>query len=231
MTDNAKALDVRAKMVGVLLRSARLKAGKTLKNCAELLGCSPHTISRYEYGHRGISLPEMELLASSFHVPVSYLWEEEPALSEESADLPSAEKLIPLRQKMIGVLLRQARMEAGRTQKECAEALGVSTNTVSKYEFGKKPISFPQLELLTSFLEVPLSHFLDRGLATSRVSIPRTSGELLSVEEAWASLTPEVQKFIRNPDSLPYLEMVLRLYGLPKESLKYLAEAILSMEG
>jgi len=230
MSHDIKTLDIRSKIIGVLLRAARLKAGKTLKDCADLLGCSPHTISQYEYGRSGISLPELELLASFFDVPVSYFWEEESTISEESVDLPPAEKLIPLRQKMIGVLLRQARLEAGKTQRECAEALGVSTGTMSKYEYGKKGLPFPQLELLASLLAVPLSHFLDRELATSRVSIARSSGELLSIEDAWASLPPQVEEFIRQPDSLPYLRMALALYELPKDPLKDLAETILSME-
>lgn len=230
MGHDTRTLEVRSKMIGVLLRGARLKAGKTLKDCAELLGCSPHTISQYEYGRSGISIPELELLATFFDIPVSYFWEEESTVSEESAHLPPAERLIALRQKMIGVLLRQARMEAGKTQKECAEALGVSTNTISKYEYGRKPIPFPQLELLVSLLEIPLSHFLDQELLTSRVSISRSSGELLSIEDAWASLPAEVQQFIRHPDSLPYLQVALGLYGLPKDSLKHLADTILSME-
>jgi transcriptional regulator with XRE-family HTH domain len=224
--DDMKALDVRSKMIGVLLRSARLHTGKTLKACAELLGCSSHTISQYEYGRKGISLPELELLAAFFDVPVSYFWEEDSTISDEGGDLPPAETLLPLRQKMIGVLLRQARLEAGRTQKECAEALGVSSDTMSRYEYGKRPIPFPQLEFLSSLLEFPLSHFLDPELATSRVVIPRSEGELLSFEDAWASLPTQVQEFIRTHDSLPYLQMALKLYELPRDSLEHLAKAI-----
>lgn len=230
MVHDTKALDVRSKMIGLLLRGARLTAGKTLKDCAELLGCSPHAMSQYEHGRSGVSLPELELLASYFDVPVSYFWDEDSTVSEKRIDLPPAQKLMPLRQKMIGVSLRQARKEAGKTQRECAETLDVSTHTISKYEYGKKRIPFPQLELLASFLEIPLSHFLDRELATSRVSIPRSDAELLSVEDAWASLPPEIQEFIRTPDSLSYLQTALRLYELPKDSLKHLAETILHME-
>jgi transcriptional regulator with XRE-family HTH domain len=230
MIRDTKTLDVRSKMIGVLLRSARLNAGKTLKDCAELLDCSPHTISQYEYGRSGISLPELELLANLFGVPVAYFWEEESVALDKGLDLPPAGKLIPLRQKMIGVLLRQARLEAGKTQKECAETLGVSTDTISKYEYGRKPIPLAQFELLASFLGVPLFHFLDRDLVSSRLSIPRRGGELLSPTEAWASLPPEVQEFIRIPDSLPYLQMALRLRELPRDSLKDVAETILSVE-
>lgn len=222
MTQGTKALDVRSKMVGVLVRGARLKAGKTLKECAELLGCSPHTMSQYEYGRADISLPELELLANFFDVAVNHLWDEDASVLDDTADLPRPEKILPLRQKMIGVIVRQARTAAGKTQKECAEVLGVSAHTVSKYEYGKKAIPFSQLELLASYLEVPLSGFLDPQLGRA--------GELASFEDTWSSLLPQIREFIRKPESLPYLHMALKLYELPENSLKRLAEAILPVE-
>ncbi len=230
MSQNIETLGVRSKMIGVLLRGARLRAGKTLKDCAELLSCSPHAYSQYEYGKRGVSLPELELLASFFHVPVDYFWDEESTISEELRDLPPAEKLVPLRQKMVGVLLRQARVAAGKTQKECARALDVSPDTISKYEHGKKPVPLPHLELLASLLEVPLSDFLDQELIAGRVAVSQKGHGLLSVEDTWASLPPEIQEFIRSPDSLPYLQVARTLYELPKGSLKHLGERMLSID-
>jgi len=226
---HTKALDVRSKMIGVLMRGARLRAGKTLKGCADLLACSPRTISQYEQGRGGISLPELELLASFFDVPVSYFWEEGYDVPEVGAELPPGDKFIPLRRKMIGVLLRQARLEAGKSQKECAKIVDVSADTMSRYEYGKKPIPFAHLETLASFLNVPLYHFVDRELAGTRLPVTRAGDELLSAEDAWPILPAEIQEFIRNPESLPYLLMALSLYELPKDSLQHLAEAILSI--
>ena len=88
MVKDTKALDVRTKMIGVLLRAARLKARRTLKECADQLGCTPHMVSQYEYGRRGISLPELELLAALFDLPVNHLWEEELAVFEEEGGKP-----------------------------------------------------------------------------------------------------------------------------------------------
>lgn len=228
MVKDTKALDVRTKMIGVLLRAARLKARRTLKECADQLGCTPHIVSQYEYGRRGISLPELELLAALFDLPVNHLWEEELAVFEEEAGKPLAQKLIPLRQKVIGILLRQARMKAGKTQSQCARLLGVSTDTMSKYEHGRKPIPFAQLELMSSYLDLPLPELLDKELSTSRVAIPARGGQLLSADNAWERLPLRVQDFIRNPEALPYLDTALRLYELPHDSLKGLGEAMLS---
>lgn len=228
MGDDPTALDVRSKMIGILLRAARLKAGKTMKESAEWLACSPHMLSQYEYGRRAISLPELELLASLYNLPVDRLWREDSTVLEDEGGKPAAGKIITLRQKVIGVLVRQARREAGKTQRQCADALGVSTDTISKYEYGKKPIPFPQLEALASYLDLPLSELLDRELPTSRIVISTKAGELMSPEDAWDRLPPRLQDFIRNPESWLYLEIALGLYELPHESLQRLAEAMLS---
>jgi len=230
MVSRAHALEVRSKLIGVLLRAARLKACRALKECADCLGCSPHIMSQYEYGRRAISLPELELLAELWHVPVNELWDEEVAVVDQPTTTPPTDKLLQLRHKEIGVQLRQARSGAGKTQKQCADILGVSTETVSKYEHGSKAIPFPHLELLADLLGVPLSDFLDRELATELLPAAVSGSDLRSPAEAWAALSPETRQFICSPDSPPYLEMAVRLYELPKNSLRHLAEAMLSTE-
>lgn len=230
MVSRAQALEVRSKLIGVLLRAARLKACRTLKECADWLGCSPHIMSQYEYGRRAISLPELELLAELWHVPVNDLWDEEVTVVDHSTTRPPAKKLLQLRHKEIGVQLRQARSRAGKTQKQCADILGISTETVSKYEYGSKATPFPHLELLGDLLGVPVSDFLDRELATERLPAALSGSDLRSPAEAWADLSPEIRQFVCSPGSLPYLEMAVRLYELPKSSLRHLAEAILSTE-
>jgi transcriptional regulator with XRE-family HTH domain len=228
MVSPTRALDVRSKMIGVLLRAARLKAGKTVKECAKWLGCSSHIMSQYEHGRRPISLPELEALAKVFRVPADHLWDEGVATPEQPQPDPDRDKLMELRHKEIGVLLRQARTEAGKTQRQCADILGVSPDTMSKYEFGNKPVPFTQLETMASYLETPLTSFLNEGVVTNSASGDRP--DLATPQEAWAGLPPEIKEFIRSPGSLPYLQMALRLYELPQGSLKQLAQAMLSAQ-
>jgi transcriptional regulator with XRE-family HTH domain len=228
MISAMRALDVRSKMIGVLLRAARLRAGKTIKECAEWLGCSSHIMSQYEYGRRGISLPELELLAQVFRVPVDRLWNEDVDAAGESTPRLPASRFMELRHKEVGVLLREARSKAGKTQRECADMLGVTPDTISKYEFGNRPMPFAQLEMLASYLEVPVTTFVNLDTATTHV--PGSGFDLDSDAEVWTGLPAEIKQFVRNPESLPYLQMALRLYELPQESLRHLAEAMLSTE-
>jgi transcriptional regulator with XRE-family HTH domain len=67
---------------------------------------------------------------------------------------------IQLRTKMLGAVLRQARTAAGRTLKETAAMIGVSSGVLASYERGSRGISLPELELLGYQLQAPLHRFL-----------------------------------------------------------------------
>lgn len=224
MLSEAQAMDIRSKMIGVLLRAARLRAGKTVKQCADWLGCSQHIFSQYEYGRRPVSLPELELLAQLFRVPVRHLWDDEIAVLDVQSTKAPPQKILALRNKETGVLLREARSRAGLTQKQCADILGTSADTVSEYEHGSKAIPFPHLEILAESLEIPVSNFRDRELEA------KGGSEYLPPDEIWGRLPPEIKRFICDTDNLPYLKMALRLSELPADSLRHLAEAMLSAE-
>lgn len=66
-----------------------------------------------------------------------------------------------IRRKMTGVLLRQARTDAGKTLKECGRVLGLSSGAVSAIERGRRAVSLPQLEMLAYYLRVPLERLLN----------------------------------------------------------------------
>ncbi len=65
-------LALRHRIVGALLRQARQEADMTQKELAELLGCSPSSISSYEYGEQPISLAELEILARQLNLPLEH---------------------------------------------------------------------------------------------------------------------------------------------------------------
>jgi len=66
---------------------------------------------------------------------------------------------LTLRTKKLGVLIRDTRLAEGKSLKECGEAIGASSSTISSFEKGKKSPSLPELEMLSHFLNVPISRF------------------------------------------------------------------------
>src|SRR5919109_4227341 len=115
--DVRKAL-LRKKILGLRIRHARLNAGLTLKEVGQALGICAGLVSEIEFGRRDVTLPQLEIMALLFNVPMAYFWSEDP-IEEVERSFPTVEA-IALRQRIIGVLLRQARTEAGRSQKDLA---------------------------------------------------------------------------------------------------------------
>ena len=72
VVDHAESYRIRAKMIGVLLLDARVKAGRSLNDCATILRTSAEQIERWEFGTEAPSLPQLELLAFYLDVPVSH---------------------------------------------------------------------------------------------------------------------------------------------------------------
>lgn len=64
-----------------------------------------------------------------------------------------------IRAKKLGVLLRDARLQAGETMKDCGDIIGASGRTISKYEDGEKSPSLPELEVLAYYLDIPPDQF------------------------------------------------------------------------
>lgn len=79
---------------------------------------------------------------------------------------------VALRNRIIGLLLRDARERARKTKRDCASVLGVPLSTISAYEEGRKSISLPELEVLAYFLKVPVTHFWEREPETKKEELP-----------------------------------------------------------
>ncbi len=64
-----------------------------------------------------------------------------------------------IRAKKLGVLIRDVRLKTGKSLEECAQAMGLSIDELAAMEFGERPPTLPELELLAYYLEIPLEHF------------------------------------------------------------------------
>lgn len=216
-------LVLRNRIIGLLLRDARERAEKTKRECAAALGVSTSTITAYEEGRKPVSLPELEVLAYVLDTPIANFWGHDPELAAEEGPLPLQE-VLALRQRIVGALLRKARLEADVSQKELAETLGCSTGRLSAYEYGRQPIPLAELELLAQQLDLSLEYFLD----TREGPV----GEWHRQEEAWrrfCELPEEVQEFATQPINVKYLEVAMKLAWMPAGGLRAIAEGLLDI--
>ncbi len=224
MADHSKAIKIRAKKLGVLIRDARLAAGKSSGLCAEAIGVSDEIYTAYELGESSPSLPELEMLALFLNVPREHFWSGETYMSAETRpELPSPQQLLPLRQRVIGVMLRKARVDARLSQEELAEKLGIPVEELQQYEFGARSLPVPLLETIAGHLELSVQDFQDRhgpvGAWFTRVRAVRDFQEL----------SPELQEFVSKPINRPYLDLAMRLSEMSVEKLRSIAEGLLEI--
>ena len=214
---------IRSKMMGVLLRHARQRANLTLKDVADEIGSSPVAVADHEYGRRQLSLAEIHVFAQLYHVPIAYFWAEE--LPDENADrhMP-VEAVRGLWRRIIGALLRQARLAAGRSHKELATLLDCPTTRIAGYELGDSDVPLPEMETMARFLCVPISYFFDEGI------IP--AGEHAADMDELARLARlpgDVRRFLLNPGNTLYVRAAMHLSALPPGTLRRLAEGLLEI--
>lgn len=218
----SKKMLLQNKILGVLIRNARQTAGKTPKECAEFLGVAESQFSDYELGESPISLPELEALAFLVKVPIEHFLGHE-LIEAEDASLP-VEELIALRNRVIGVLLRQARMDAGMSQETCGQAIGLSESRISTYEQGQIAIPIAELQALATVLNVPVEFFLDveHNPITKMMSKSDTKDDL-------GHLPEQVRSFFLDPLNADYLLTAQRLSKLPTDQLRGMAETLLEI--
>lgn len=221
---NSPQAGLRRKILGVKIRHLRLRSGLNLKEVGEALGISSGLVSDMELGRRDVTLPQLEVMSLLFNVPVAYFLSDIP-LEETKRDFPTLET-IALRQRIIGVLLRQARLEAGRSQEDLAEVLGVPASRISSYELGKTEIPLPELEILANHVNVSLNYFIDQGLSQNNAS-----GETVSLDEItqFSDLPKDIREFLTNPANLLYIRIAMSLSELSADTLRALAEGLLEV--
>lgn len=220
-----QAVDIRNKIVGILVRRARLEAGKTQRECAEILGCSPSTFGQYERGKKGLALPEIEALACFFDVPLQSLLDGDHALAQQAEEEPlPLSEIMEVRQKILAVQFRKCREGTGFSQQEMADLLDISTYMLSQYESGNRQIPLAELEIAAEEFGLALDDFIDEE------TLPLGRGErerrmLARLNE----LSPDVRDFVLKPTNNLYLRIALLLSAMKADSLRQIAETLLDI--
>lgn len=222
--DPQLAIKLRAKKLGILLRDARLSAGKSLRDCGEAIGVSGSTMGAYEKGERSPSLPEIELLAFYLKVPLKHFWQDQVLETEEQIlDQLDVWQALQSRDKAIGKNLEQKRESEGLTFKEIHEKTGVSPRRMKKYENGESALPLPELELLTNALGISLKLFREYETPV---------GQWIAAQdgiEEFLKLPTPTQIFVTTPVNLPYIQLAEKLSKLSAEDLRDVAESLLEI--
>lgn len=212
---------IRSKMLGVLIRDARNHAGHSVADCAKALKISTEKFVKAEQGEYPLSLPEMEVLAIFLKVPINHFWGSQAL---EASVEPDFDNMLALRQRIVGALLRQARIEAGRSLQELAAAMEVDQEQAHRFEMGQEAIPVVKLEKVARYLGYSLDYFSDG----QRGPLARHEAEV-KMQRYFDEMPPEVKEFVCKPINMSYLETAIQLSEMDVNRLRRIAEGILDI--
>lgn len=221
--DPAEAYRLRGKMLGVLIRDARLGAARTVEDCARILRVTPDQIEAWEFGDAVPSLPQLEILAYFLDVPVSHFWGAETLQADRATEVDAQTEYMNLRSRMIGVMLRQAREQVGLSVEQLSADVAIPAVKITAYELGEAPVPMHELIAFASALKQNADYFLE---TESYV------GELLATREEWkhfSELPEDLRRFAANPLNLGFIEIALVLSQMPTEKLRSVGESVLNI--
>lgn len=94
----------------------------------------------------------------------------------------------------IGKIIYDLRIERGISQKELAEAIGVSQSTIAKLEVGRNEATASTIRKLAKFFDVSADYLLElEDLGSSGMPAPATAEER-KILENFRRLSPELKK-------------------------------------
>ncbi len=221
--DPAEQLALRARMLGVLIRDARLARNRTAATCAASLGIEEQTLLNWEYGLEQPSLPQLELLAYELGVPISHFWSMATFAGDGQAHAIPREDYLTLRDRVVGAQMRRLRVEAGLDLDALSARTGIPAERLAAYELGQIAIPLTELAALASTLNVSLNVFLE---ASSRV------GRWLALQEEFqrfSQLPEDIRHFISNPTNRSFLQLAIWFSTLDVDELRGIAESILHL--
>jgi transcriptional regulator with XRE-family HTH domain len=222
--DTRSQITIRTKKLGVLLRDARLASRKTTQECAEAINVTKGVFKAYDEGRRSPSLPELEVLVYFLKLPINHFWGNE-AISDDApftaqADLP---RLLLLRQRMIGALLRQTREKANKSVRNLSQETGIPSSRLKAFELGERPIPVPDLEVLLGALDSRVEELFDQSGPV---------GQWMNQQNAirdFLKLPADLRAFASQPVNIPYLELARKLSTMSTDRLRSVAEDLLDI--
>jgi len=216
---------IKNRILGVLILEARQASSLAASECADLLGLSEADYTGFEAGKLSPTLPQLEVLAFAFKVPIKHFWGAETLSDERKlGDLKDrAPELLMVRQKIVGLTLRQIREKNGWTVAQMTEKTGLDANRIESVERGAIAIPISELELLTRAAGGVLDDLVDdRGPVGNWLQAQQDF-------EAFSKLSPEIRAFVLRPINRSYIDLAVKLSDMKVDQLRGIAEGILEI--
>jgi transcriptional regulator with XRE-family HTH domain len=221
--DPQERIRIKNRIMGILIRDVRQKVGMSKEAVANALKVSVEEYTDLEHGLEAPTLPQLEVLSYIFEVPIDHFWGGELLDREDHTSIASVDDMMLLRQRIIGVRLRQLREASNATLEQIAEKTGHRVEQLEAVERGQAALPVHELEMVANELRVSLKQLVDRhGEVGSWIQSREDF-------DAFAELPPELREFILKPINRSYLDLAQRFSQMNVDRLRGIAESILEI--
>src|SRR5574341_1481104 len=215
---------IRGRIIGVLIRDARVAKGYTLGQLADQIQISGDTLIAWELGDQSPGLPQIELLGYILEVPVSHFLDGTDTMTDQiSQRMVNPAEYTRTRDGMIGTLVRLAQQQANFTTEYLAQQCGIDPPVLTQYQYGQVSIPLPHLTTIARALRVNPSFFLE---SEDRVGRYLEAQELFNT---FLEMDPEMRQFLSKPSNHRYVELAMKLAEMDINKLRFIAEGILEI--
>ena len=218
--DYDEAYRLRGRIVGALIRQARLEAECEVDACAQFLCLPADDIEAWEYGERVPSLPQVEALAR-------YLAAPELANENGAAvgDAQQRDEYARLRQKLLGALLQSERKSQNIEPEDLCAMSGLDAAALERYEFGETAIPLHHLTVLARALGRDLAEFAD---PTGPSRVPAKPGLR---DAAPKKDNGDLETFASDRRNRAFIRLAMAFRDIDRGDLKSIASALLAIIG
>ena len=224
MNKTQQMISIRLKKLGLLIYDGRSSARRSQQECADAIGVSEEDFQAYEKGEKAPSLPEIENLAFYLDISIEHFWGAESLSARRKLEnVQQKEQLRKLRDRVIGASLRAARTKINLSLQDLANKTAIPEDRLGQFESGACPAPLPELEILSSALEITVTDLIDQ-----RGPVGKWRSEKFEIDQFMA-LEPDVRQFVCMPVNLPYITLARRLSQMSVEKLRSIAETLLEI--
>lgn len=143
------------------IKSIRKTLQMSLHDCAKILGTTTERYLAFEQGEESLSLPELEILAYYFGIPIMECLHGQLQINARFSLLQNANRsaYIKLREKWIRSRLALETENRGIVLEELAETLDITRSDLTGYKTGEMPIPLDHLQKICAYFNLPLEDF------------------------------------------------------------------------
>jgi len=221
MENNNTEKSLKIEFLAKNLSIAREASGKTVKECSLLLDIPTSRLKNYEKGKFIPSLPEIEALSFLFRIPIIAFFKEDGAkdhlITTESAQI---QRLIKIRQQIIGTRIHLAREKAKKSMKQLSKITSIPVSRIKRYEESTTPIAFNDLQKIVNALDLYLDDFFDHESPLGNWQNNQTKNI------AFGYLPEEIREFIADSNNLQYLKVARNLSNIGIDTFNHLSDSL-----